>query len=117
MVLGRKAISLPIWRFRSSRLVIPNRNDKIYLLGHVPGLHLSGHVSGRISAHMPFQKLLFGDSESYRYDLSFGTRFGTIYLNNQKWKYWIAMGCLLLFRNSRWIAHPMDHPTVPRTVG
>ena len=67
------------------------QRQDLYLLGHVPGLHLSGHVSGRMSAHMPFQKLSFGDSESYRHDLSFGTRFGTIYLNDQKWKYWIAI--------------------------
>ena len=56
--------------------MIPNRNDKIYLLRHVPGLHLLGHVSGHISAYMAFQRLLFGDSESQRQDLSFGTRSG-----------------------------------------
>ena len=58
---------------------------------------MTKHVSGHISAYMAFQKLSFGDVESYRHDLSFGTRFGTIYLNNQKWKYWMAIGCLLLF--------------------
>ena len=54
--------------------------------------------------------------QAWRHDLSFGTRFGTIYLNNQKWKFWMAIGCLLLFAIAHWIAHPMDHPTVPRTV-
>ena len=58
--------------------MIPNRNDEIYLLGHVSGLYLLGHVSGRISAYMAFQKLSFGDSESQRRDLSFGTRFGPL---------------------------------------
>ena len=75
-------------RFGSSRSVLPNRDDEIYHFGH---------VSGRISAYMAFWKVSFGDSESYRYDLSFGTRFGTIHLNNQKWKYWMAMECLFFF--------------------
>ena len=37
---------------------------------------MTKHVSGHISAYMAFQKLSFGDSESQRIDLSFGTRFG-----------------------------------------
>ena len=37
---------------------------------------MTKHVSGHISAYMAFQKLSFGDSESQRQDLSFGTRSG-----------------------------------------
>ena len=44
---------------------------------------MTKHVSGHISAYMAFQKLSFGDSESQRQDLSFGTRSGPLFVGTR----------------------------------